>query len=795
MKSEFNIEMKLAGREWKRQFYTAVVKSFPKTVTEPVTNSDTSYKRKHSLPDASGIVEKALSFKKGAKFDLSQAKEELKGSVPLRTIDIHLYTAKGYKVKPRTCEVVDFAEGMDVKELKKAFEEFAADKTDVSKGKPGRSLFGRGVSDVLLGHKEGIFYSYKDESLSRVGFSFDFETNNPPEVIGTSLGKVSVSNLNDIHLLQGQNGSCVRFVLHDDCHIPEEGTIIPSLSQFYMLRLINADPNVKVTIHRYRAGRKKFVDELDYDFPIGDVIERFSSSIPDPSKNVKLPPLKIDGIVCRASFQGGLSGRESKDQRSNGILIVDDNDAVLDLTFLPQFEDAPYLKNIFGIIRIQNIRDVLSWYLNQGKDSPLTNTRDGFDPKHDFTKVLFDELKKYLEPIYKREEERFDKKFSDNLSKETQKRFDDAIKELNKFLKDLVGEGEGISPVPPPHIDPSKPLQFIPSTTKLFLGKPRISKLYFNKKLANLNGTIIYDTSNERVEIKPLSHQISGGKEEGDYLIFDVSIKCDTLNEKARVTALAEGKKASFEAHLEISDVIFQTKILPPDEMEFRPRKSEGQPNRKNQLSLYVNPTTIPLKRKIKIEIKKSQGTVSLIENGKTRNAFSVTFDKSHIIPNTNIGRIIFSWKGTGWGQSATVTAMTKKTDGSTAYAEARIVLEQPEDSGGFIRKFLYRDMGNEKCSDLVNGIIYINSTHYLNRVVFGTNQEEFNEKTENDHTAQYRLSALLVEQSVFRLAEESHTKGQLVISADAPVTNLREFIDAKTHHFAPKIVKILMIR
>lgn len=105
-----------------------------------------------------------------------------------------------------------------------------------------------------------------------------------------------------------------------------------------------------------------------------------------------------------------------------------------------------------------------------------------------------------------------------------------------------------------------------------------------------------------------------------------------------------------------------------------------------------------------------------------------------------------------------------------------------------------YQNLGNEKCSDLVDGIIYINSNHYLNRVVFGTEQE-YTEKLENDHTAQYRLSALVVEQSVFRLAEDSYTRNQLVLNDLAPVTSMREFIDQKTHQFAPKILRALMTK
>lgn len=796
MKAE-TFEIELAGREWARQFYTSVVKSFAKTVTEPITNSDTSYKRKLSLPDASGIVPKALAWKKGAQFDLSQCKGELTDPSLERTIEIHLYTAKGHGRQSRTCEIVDFAEGMTPNELKSAFKVFAADKTGVSKGKPGRSLFGRGVSDVLLGHRGGTFYSYKEGILSKLESSFDPTSDKQPRATLTEFERSTALDLKDICLRRGENGSCVRFVLHEDCHIPEEGTIVPALSQFYMLRLINADPNVKVKVFRYRAGGKVFEDTLDYDFPIGDVIEHLAFPIPEPVAGAGLLPLQVDGVICRSNVKGGLPGREAREQRANGMLIVDDKDAVLDLTFLPQFEDAPYLRSIFGIIRIKNIRDVFSWYLNSGKDSPLTTSRDGFDVKNEFTKFLFKELSKQLEPIYRREEERFNKSLSENISREARQRLNEAIKELNRFLKEMMGEGEGTGLEPTPiKLDPSKPLQFVPATTRLTVGKTRIARLYIKKALTKpAGGTIVFDTSNPKIEIKPLSLDVEDGKEQGEHRYYEVSLKCDSLHENAKITALAEGAKETFEAHLQILDVTSGANITPPEDIEFRPKESRGQPSRINTLALYVNPKTIPIGRKIKLEIQKAHGTIGFIENDKRVESVSVTFEKSHLITGTAVGRLLIAWGGTGWGQSASLTAKTKKPDGSTAYAEGRIILEQPEETGGIIKDVKYRNLGNEKCSDFVDGIIYINSNHHLNKVVFGADQEEYNKKIDEDRTAQYRLAALVVEQSVFRLAEESHNKGQLVVVDSAPVTSLREFIDQKTHQFAPKILKALMTK
>lgn len=261
------------------------------------------------------------------------------------------------------------------------------------------------------------------------------------------------------------------------------------------------------------------------------------------------------------------------------------------------------------------------------------------------------------------------------------------------------------------------------------------------------------------------------------------------------ITALADGTESTHESSLEVSNVISGVVITPPEEMEFRPKESHGQPSRDNSLALWINPLTIPLGRNIKLEITKSHGAIGFLKEGKKVDELSVKFEKSHIIAGTNVGRILIPWRGTGWGQSASLSATTKRPDGTIAQTIGRIVLAQPEETTGIIRDVRYRSLGNSKCSDLVDGIIYINSDHHLNRVIFGTSQDEYNKKIDEDRTAQYRLSSLVVEQAVFRLAEDSYNKGRLAIVDAAPVTSLREFIDQKTHQFAPKILKALMTK
>ena len=105
------------------------------------------------------------------------------------------------------------------------------------------------------------------------------------------------------------------------------------------------------------------------------------------------------------------------------------------------------------------------------------------------------------------------------------------------------------------------------------------------------------------------------------------------------------------------------------------------------------------------------------------------------------------------------------------------------------VKDLQYVPLEDEKCSDLVGGVLYINSRHYLNARVLGKDKKEFDEKLKADPLGQYRVATVMVEQAVFRLAEEWYVNGKMTLENAAPVTSMRGFIDKKTHQYAPKIV------
>src|SRR5262249_2020057 len=145
----------------------------------------------------------------------------------------------------------------------------------------------------------------------------------------------------------------------------------------------------KVVVERKRADGDHS-DALTYDFPIGSVVGRFDDTL-DLGKLGKLP---VSILVARSDVALE-NDPVNIDRRENGLLFVDENDAVLDLTLLPEYDRSPYLKHIYGIVRISGMRVVLEAKLeDEEAEAVLTATRDGFDHKNEITQKLFSLVEK-----------------------------------------------------------------------------------------------------------------------------------------------------------------------------------------------------------------------------------------------------------------------------------------------------------------------------------------------------------------------------------------------------------------
>jgi len=379
-----------AVREEKRQATEAVGRSFCKTLAELITNSDTSAKHRHRIQHASGLVEMMFSVPKGAQIDTATLRSKLKGNLPQRPIAVELVTAKSSGRPVGQVVVRDQGTGMSAASLRTALEDIAGDRNEVAGGAARRGIFGRGLSDVMRAHSQPIVETYDGTQLTiargewKDGWTIemdDFEKPGKSEFRGTFLDATTT-------------GTVVRFVIKDRtrCHIPQPSDIAYRLANFYMLRLVASDPNVELILRQYRAQVSE--DRVEYDFPVGQIIESFSRDFDASQLCFAEKPLTVDFLVVRADSERPLRGLGvDRDARENGMLIVDDLDAAYDLTFAdPDYERADFLSRIYGVVRVNGLREVCEQCLNDSETptSPLRTDRDGFNRDHEFSRELLD---------------------------------------------------------------------------------------------------------------------------------------------------------------------------------------------------------------------------------------------------------------------------------------------------------------------------------------------------------------------------------------------------------------------
>src|SRR5437667_1365206 len=113
--------IKVAAREKRRMVNAAVGKNFFKTVTEPLTNSDSILKKRAGVAHAAGLIEELLELKRDQRVDTS----ELKRHIPQREkrrIILEIRTAGS---NGRVCRIIDAGLGMTAAELETKFEWYA----------------------------------------------------------------------------------------------------------------------------------------------------------------------------------------------------------------------------------------------------------------------------------------------------------------------------------------------------------------------------------------------------------------------------------------------------------------------------------------------------------------------------------------------------------------------------------------------------------------------------------------------------------------------------------------------
>jgi hypothetical protein len=424
-------------------------------IVELVTNSDDSYKRLEREGVEGRIIIRVKRLKKG---------------------------------KCEKLEVIDFAEGMDKEQLKKALK-FAGEASGFEEGKSVRGLFGRGLKESILALGKGEIYTIKDDKLSKAilwagpkGGKY-----RPPKESHIS----SREEREELGIIEG-NGTVVRItVTNEKIKCPDYKTFWPQIANHYALRDINSASNKKVTLDfesPEKDGLKYIGKPISYTAPKGKKIVEQSIKIPDYGDNVEIKIYESD--------------EELESPYNNPFaragLLIKTAGAILDNPLF-KYQNLKAGCFFFGEV----IWPKLAERLRKG-ESLLDLNRVGIEWKHEVCQSLQNEIEKILEPLIEKKKKQIEIKPSVPPAEKVEKLNKDICSLLNRLAKKHMSElpsGDELSDGEETKI---KTLTIKPPYANIEISKERYFSIYAPKDILN-SASVYYqaevDSNNLHIQV------------------------------------------------------------------------------------------------------------------------------------------------------------------------------------------------------------------------------------------------------------------------------------------------------
>ena len=521
--------LKTAGRQYKRQFDKAIRENLIRALTELITNSDDSYSKLEEFGNSdSGNI--TIIYDRGEK---------------------HI-------------SVIDEAEGLNSEEMRENFVDYGAAVSGLKEGKSVRGYFGKGIKDVLFSMKKGRVRSIVDGKLYVA--KFIWRGGKPKIEISDRSHRVNRPMRES--LLLDQNGTVVDFNILDTITNSRHDTVLRNLSNFYMLRRINSNPNRKVTLITHNANGQVYEEQVKYNNPIGEILlsDNFDINIDGFS------PFQIDLELSKSNEALTQEGED----REGGILVIDESDVVLDLTLFDYDRDT-YAENLFGLLRIHNFRELL-----KVEERVLSDSRDGLDTHHNFYILLQEEVRKRIKPIIEAERKKQQREYK-NISQENKKRLDDSIDKINELLNELTAQdwfqGSGISDSE----QEISGIQFSIKEINIVEGVKTRVRLIINSNDIPSGTEITFLSNNRKILVSPESFVVASDNEK-KHIDKYITLEGKQVGEEGVITA----KTLAFECQLKVQ-VIEDKYPKPSKGFSFIPDVIKVTNNEKSYAYVYFS--------------------------------------------------------------------------------------------------------------------------------------------------------------------------------------------------------------
>lgn len=687
------IKIKIDPRYTKRKISQAVGKNIFKTFTEPITNCDDSYRR---------IENKTIENSKQVK--------------PTTII---------VERKNRKIQIIDQAEGMDVKDFIKNFELYGADRSGWSKGIPVRGIFGQGIEDVLYYHDNGIIKSIKNNKNYSCKF---FWENNERYIDPEELGVANEKIRKELQIPKN-NGTLVEFILAKDTPIHTHENLTKKLSSFYMLRFINSDPYRGVTLIDISRDGVKRIKQLDYVLPTGEILDKKEFTM--QFENYK--PVKIEAEIRLSKYPLPRVGEE----RESGLLVFDEKDAVYDFTFFG-LDNDPGTEKLFGFIKLTGAREIILDKINK-KDHPegiLTDSRDGFDEEHPFYKKLVDILWNWLWSIVSKQRD-FEYKEVDVLPPEVQKKYKEIFDIINKSYNDVIGDTFGGTITTLKKERPIGGIEFARPNIKITVGRKYGLQIRIDVDVIPIGSKIKISSEKGRIGFTP-SYLILKKEDKDEENIISKIITINPSRANIADTIKATFKKRSSTT---VVTVIEEEVFFPVNGLEFHPDYSQILKDQRHKLNLFVDFNKINDKNE-QIKIESDNPFVELEKKVITLHEVEIISEK--------IGRVNVFLIGRQIDQKANIKASIKSYN-CIAKVSVKEKIEYPSStSSGRFRDWDFeklplpmQSLFDSTPKSFRYGLILINKIHPLNKKYFGDDPKKIN--IESSLIAQVYLAELIL--------------------------------------------------
>ena len=688
-------------RKKRRDMQNALGDNILRYITELLTNADDSYKRLETdFPGKSNDNVIYISLETEEKND-------------------------GYILS-----VTDHAEGMSKKTLEKNFGTYAGDNAR-GMSSHARGIFGQGASDVLKAaaseKKTAKIETFYNDRLYKLTYNLDENLDGDIEVTKIGIIGNQLRNMRK-NLNIPENGTKVSFGIPSTVRFTKKiiDTLPESIEKFPYLRYLLNQSNREI-IYTYNNKSIKLSSE-NYQFKEGDKIysDNFILYYEDKKYNCHLNMYK----------------NENKVNDGTNIIVRDENYSVYDNTMF-DFKNSAAAQNLSGELIIEGIYQLCYDHLNREQAEAIVyDNRTGFDTRTDF----YQELNKVLHPILEKVIKENGKKITEtNLS--NNKKFNDALKVLNKYikteLKDSIGGGPGKGVEPP-----KEGIKFARNSISITKGKMYDLKLLINPEIIDSNSEIYLENHNSN-KIEITSNIITYNEEEikDGIVIKNITIKgLEITNESVMLQAKVKGYLTNV-----LIDVIDEEIHYPENGIEFYPNEVSLVVDKKHSLYLYVDTSIININSEINVNCDK-------LEYSKVIKVLD-----DYLIAD-KIAKIKIDCEGGELNNSYEIIATQ-----SDKQAICKLTLIEPtkneNPNGGFIAGFKLEknNMFFQSYFDLSTRYIKINTNNPINIRILGNMDDLDSENPKfNREQSKYLCDIIAMQAAKSLVKEQNIKKGEI---------------------------------